>query len=123
MYYACAGLSRVLVAPDTTVARAGDWLFLPCVVYSDSQQTNHSLTLSWKRGNTVLQNSSNTVIREFTVNNASSGEAFTLIKSVLELRDVGIEDAGLYSCVASRGIEEQDSAPFQVDVLTAPGMC
>ena len=49
-----------------------------------------------------------------------------IIKSVLELCDVAVEDSGVYSCTAgSEGEEEEeeeeDAATFQVHVLTSPG--
>lgn len=107
---------------------AGTTVLLPCVAYSYSSNrpvsSQPQLSLAWRRGATLLQNSSKVVIREEVRVSSGSGVAdVVIIKSVLELCDVAVGDSGMYSCTASsEGEEEEDAATFQVHVLTSPGM-
>ena len=123
-----AGFPRVLVSPETTTADVGDTLLLPCVVSDissyESANPPHITTLTWKRGNQVLQNSPRISIHETvdTYTSSSNESRAIVIKSVLEVCGVEWEDRGVYSCVASTSHElEQDTATFQLQVLTAPG--
>ena len=128
-FCAAAGLSRVLVSPENTVADAGDRLFLPCVAFTTVSNTGNpsssaNPSLLWKRGEQVLENSSRIIIHE-TVSTLAGSNGGRIVKSVLEVCGVEREDHGVYSCsisVGTAGQEEPiDTASFQLQVLTAAG--
>ena len=125
-----AGLSRVLVSPEDTVADAGDRLFLPCVTFTTVSNTDNpssaNPSLLWKRGEQVLENSSRIIIHHEAVSTlaGSNGGMIVIVKSVLEVCGAEREDHGVYSCSISgtAGQEEPtDMASFKLHVLTAPG--
>ena len=131
-----AGLSRVLISPEsTTVVDAGDRLLLPCVVFttisSDDSANPITTRLIWKNGDQVLQNGSRITIHENVSTHTTSGNGgrVAFVKSILEVCGVERGDHGReYSCSVvataaggSTGQEERDTATFQLHVLTAPG--
>lgn len=114
-----AGFSRILVSPQTSAVAAGSTMFLPCVAYSYSSDVSaSSLSITWRRGTTLLKNSSNVIIHEDRVN--SGIEGVVIIKSILELCNVASEVSGEYSCTADTEGREEDASSFQVNVLTSP---
>ena len=125
-----AGLSRVLVSSEDTVADAGDRLFLPCVAFTTVPNTDNPSSANpsflWKRGEQVLENSSRIIIHEaVSILAGSNGGRIVFIKSVLEVCRAEGEDHGVYSCSISGGTagqeEPTDMASFKLHVLTAPG--
>ena len=116
-----AGFSRILVSPQSSAVEAGSTMLLPCVAYSySSDGAVSSLSLTWRRGATLLQNNSNVIIhKEERVSSAIEG--VMIIKSILELRNVAAGDSGGYSCRAGTEGREVDMASFQVEVFTSPG--
>ena len=110
----------MLVAPESSIAVAGSTLLLPCVAYSysDDESAIPLSTPTWKKGDTLLQNDSRVIVHE-AVHMTRGG--LTLIKSVLELCSVDLEDSGTYSCIVSTGEEEQDTSTFQIVILSTHG--
>ena len=130
-FFFFAGLSRVLVSPEDTVADAGDRLFLPCVAFTTVSNSDNpssaNPSLLWKRGEQVLENSSRIIIHHEAVSTLAGGNGGTIVivKSVLEVCGAEREDHGVYSCSISGGTagqeEPTDMASFKLHVLTAPG--
>ena len=100
-----------MIRPNqTTALDAGNAISFTCVAYGVPNPS-----ISWKKGDTLLSNSSQATIYEELV----TEDGVTFVHSFLQLRSVEETDAGQYSCFADNTLGN-DTASFELAV--AQGM-
>ena len=101
--------AQIVIRPNKTSAmNAGSTVTFVCVASGDPNPS-----ISWNRGDTVLNNDSRVTIYEDLV----TENGVMLVRSILELCSAEEADAGQYSCFAEN-ILGNDTASFVLTVNT-----
>ena len=99
--------AEIVIRPNQTIAvDAGNTVTFVCVASGDPNPS-----ISWNRGDTVLNNDSRVTIYEDLV----TENGVTFVRSILELCSAEEADAGQYSCFAEN-ILGNDTASFVLTV-------
>ena len=99
--------AQIAIRPNQTIAvDAGNTITFVCVASGDPNPS-----ISWNKGDTVLNNDSRITIYE----NLVTENGVALVQSILELRSTEEADAGQYSCFAEN-VLGNDTASFVLTV-------
>ena len=99
--------AQIVIRPNqTTAVDSGNTISFACVAYG-----NPNPSISWNRGDTLLNNDSRITIYEELV----TENGVTFVQSILELCSAEEADAGQYSCFAYNTLGN-DTESFELAV-------